>query len=93
MVIFYSKDCESCSGNHALAKIKSLCKKKGLDFQERRVIFWDRWEKEASEIMKINEGLKLPFFYNDDTGSTLAGFSLTPLDTLESWIDKCLKNG
>ena len=87
MIIFYSKDCESCSGNHALTKIKSLCNKKGLDFQERRVIFWDRWEKEANDIIELNKGLKLPFFYNSETEATLYGFSLTPLDTLEKWLE------
>lgn len=88
MVILYSKSCEGCSGNHALTKVKQVCAKKGIEFQERRVIFWDRWEKEANEIIELNEGLKLPFFYNIDTGSVLVGNSLTPLDTIENWLKK-----
>lgn len=89
MIIFYSVSCEGCSGNHALAKIKQLCKKNDLDFGERRTIYWDRWEKEAEAIMKNNEGLKLPFFYHEESGLTLEANSLTPLDAIEKWIDKC----
>lgn len=86
MIILYSRDCQGCSGNHALNKIKQVCKKEGIDFQERRTIFWDRWEKEANEIMEANEGLKLPFFYNTDNGNILVGNSLTPLQTIENWV-------
>ena len=87
MIILYSVSCEGCAGNQALSKVKQVCKKEGIDFQERRTIFWDRWEKEADEIMKINN-VKLPFFYNTDTGQVLVGNSLTPLDTIENWIKK-----
>lgn len=91
MVILYSESCEGCSGNHALTKVKQVCKEQGIDFQERRVIFWDRWEKEANEIMELNEGLKLPFFFETTSQQVLRANSLTPLDSLERWIDKCLK--
>ena len=34
MIIFYSKSCESCAGNHALANMKNHCRRQGVDFQE-----------------------------------------------------------
>lgn len=88
MIIFYSKTCESCTGNHALAKMKEHCKKQGVDFQEHRTILWERYEQEAEEIMKLNKGLELPFFYSTNTGLTLKGYSLTPLDTLQKLIEE-----
>lgn len=91
-IYFYSRECNSCSGNHALDKMKQVCKKQGVDFQERRTILWERFEQEADEIMELNEGLKLPFFYFEGTGAVLKGDSLTPLDTIEKWLDKCLKS-
>lgn len=92
MIVFYSKSCESCSGNHALMKMKTHCKKQGVDFQERRTILWERYEQEADEIMELNEGLKLPFFYSTNSGEVLKGYSMTPLDTLEKLIKED-KNG
>lgn len=86
MIIFYSSNCESCAGNHALRKVKQVCHQRGLEFQERRTIFWKVWEKEANSIIEVNDGLKLPFFYNTETGDVLKGFSLTPLDTIENWL-------
>jgi len=85
-VYLYSKECQGCKGNHALNKVKQVCREKGIDFQERRTIFWKKWEEEANEIMKINEGLELPFFYRDDTGDVLKGNSLTPLETITKWL-------
>ena len=87
MIIFYSKSCESCSGNQALSKMKAYCEKKEIDFQEHRTILWERYEQEANKIMELNEGLKLPFFYNSETGQVLEGNSLTPLDTLKQLVD------
>ena len=92
MIIFYSKSCESCAGNNALAKMQEHCKKQGVDFETRRTILWDRFEKESDKIMELNEGLKLPFFYSTNTGETLAGFSLTPLDILQKLIEKDKEN-
>lgn len=92
MIVFYSKSCEGCSGNQALQKMESYCKKQGVEFQERRTILWERYEQEANEIMELNEGLELPFFYNTETGETLKGYSLTPLDTLQKLIEED-KNG
>ena len=86
-IIYYSRDCGGCSGNHALNKVKQVCKKEGLDFQERRTIFWKVWENEARGIIELNEGLKLPFFYNTETGDVLKGSSLTPLDSVEHWLE------
>lgn len=45
------------------------------------------YEKEANKILELNPGLKLPFFYSTNTGETIEGFSLTPLDTLQRLID------
>ena len=87
MIIFYSESCESCSGNHALSNMKSHCKKQGVGFQEHRTILWKRYEEEANNIIKLNPGLKLPFFYSTNSGETLAGYSLTPLDTLQKLIE------
>lgn len=84
--IFFSKSCEGCSGNHALDKMKQVCKKHGVDFQEHRTILWERYEEEANKIMELNPGLELPFFYRDDTGDVLRGNSLTPLEQIEQFI-------
>ena len=86
MIIFYAKSCESCSGNRALEKMKSYCKERGVDFQEHRTILWERYEQEANEIMKLNPGLKLPFFYNSETGKTLEGNSFTPLEEIQKLV-------
>lgn len=88
MIVFYSKSCEGCRGNQALAKMKSYCKKQGVDFQERRTVLWEMYEKEANEIMELNPGLKLPFFYDTETERTLEGDSFTPLETLQELVDK-----
>ena len=86
-VIFYSKSCEGCSGNHALDKMKQVCKKQGVNFQEHRTILWERYEEEANKIMELNPGLKLPFFYSTNSGEVLEGFSQTPLATLQKLIE------
>lgn len=86
MVIFYSKTCEGCSGNQALVRMKEHCKKQGVDFQEHRTILWERYEQEANEIMEQNEGLKLPFFYNTETGEVLEGNTFTPTEELRKLI-------
>ena len=83
MIVFYSQNCEDCTGNHALAKMRNICEQQGIQFQERRTVLWIRFEEEANEIMKINPGLKLPFFYNTETGQTLHGTSFTPIDELQ----------
>lgn len=94
MIVFYSKSCEGCAGNHALAKMKEHCKKQDVVFQERRTVLWERYEEEANKIMELNEGLELPFFYSTNTGEILSGYSLTPLDTLQKLInaDKSSEN-
>ena len=86
-VYFYSKSCEGCSGNRALAKMKQVCEEGGVKFQERRTILWDRFEQEADEIMELNPGLQLPFFYNSETGQVLHGNSFTPLEEIERLIE------
>ena len=87
MIVFYSESCEDCQGNHALTKMKTYCKRQGVDFEERRTILWIRYEEEAKEIMKLNDGLKLPFFYSTNSGQVLSGFSMTPLDTLQKLVE------
>lgn len=87
MIVFYSKSCESCAGNHALAKMKNHCKRQGVKFEEHRTVLWVRYEDEAKQIMELNEGLKLPFFYSTNSGEVLPGYSLTPLETLQKLID------
>lgn len=86
MIIFYSKSCEGCVGNHALDKMKQVCKKHGIDFQEHRTILWERYEEEADKIMELNPGLKLPFFWNEATQEAMEGNSLTPLEQIEKFI-------
>ena len=93
MIIFYSKSCEGCTGNQALQKMQSFCKDQGVEFQEHRTVLWERYEQEADKIMELNPGLELPFFYGSTSGETLAGFSLTPLDTLQKLINKEKNNG
>lgn len=66
--------------------MKAHCKKQEVDFQERRTILWERYEQEANEIMKINKGLELPFFYNTDTGEVLKGDSFTPLEEITKLV-------
>lgn len=88
MIVFYSKNCESCTGNHALAKMKEHCKKQDVDFQEHRTILWERYEEEANKIMELNPGLELPFFFSTNSQEVLSGFSQTPLDTLQTLIEK-----
>ena len=85
-VIHYTKDCQGCFGNLSEKKVQQVCKKYGVTFEEHRTIFWDVWEKEAEEIMKLNAGLKLPFFYETETGAVLQTNSLTPLETIEKWL-------
>ena len=87
-IYLYDTSCEGCFGNHALDKMKQVCKQQEVEFQERRTIFWDRWEKEAEEIKEANPGLELPFFYCVETGEVKIGNSLTPLEDLENWVKK-----
>lgn len=85
MVIWYSRECSSCAGNHALDKMKQVCKKQGIDFQEHRTILWERYEEEANKIMELNPGLELPFFFNEATQQVMVGNSLTPLEQIEKF--------
>lgn len=86
MIIFYSKTCESCSGNRSLSQMNTLCKKHGVEFQTRRTIFWRRFEEEAEEIM-AKSGAKIPFFYGTESGVVLEGTSFTPLSDIEKLIE------
>ena len=92
MIIFYSKTCEGCTGNQALLKMREHCRRQEVEFQEHRTVLWERYEKEANEIMEMNKGLELPFFYSTNTGEVLKGYSLTPLETLQKLIEE-YKNG
>ncbi len=86
MIIWYSRECNSCSGNHALDKMKQVCKERGIDFQEHRTILWERYEEEANKIMELNPGLELPFFWNEATQEAMKGDSFTPLEQIEKFI-------
>ena len=86
MIVFYSSSCEGCSGNRALANMKARCKKAGVDFQERRTIFFYVFENEANEIME-KTGVKLPFFYGTESGRVLKGNSFTPLEEIDRLIE------
>ena len=88
MIIWYSRECSSCIGNQSLEKMKQFCKKQGVDFEERRTILWKAYEDEANSIMEVNEGLKLPFFFNDETQEVLRGNTFTPTEELEKLIEK-----
>lgn len=88
-VLLYSVDCPNCQANHTLGKIKQICKQKNIDFDERRTIYWDIWEKEANQIMELNEGLKLPFLYDTASGKAQHITSLETLDSIENFIKRC----
>lgn len=85
MIIFYSKGCEGCAGNRALANMKARCNKAGVKFMERRTIFFYVFENEANEIME-KSGVKLPFFYGTESGKVLEGNSFTPLEDIDRLI-------
>lgn len=68
--------------------MQQRCKENGIDFETRRTILWDRYEKEAKEIMEINPNLTLPFFYGTESGEVLKGTSFTPLDEIDELIEK-----
>lgn len=88
MVIFYSKTCDGCSGNHALMNMKSECKKRGVEFEERRTLLWHVFEEEADAIMDANlddnneRKFNLPFFYGEKSGQVVNGNSFTPVDKI-----------
>lgn len=88
MIVFYTKTCDGCSGNHALVNMKSYCKQKGVNFEERRTILWHVYEEEANAIMDSNldgdgnRKVNLPFFYGTNSGQILSGNSFTPTDSI-----------
>lgn len=84
-IIFYSKTCEGCAGNHALTNMQARCKSKGVDFEERRTILWKVYKEEADSIMEIT-GISLPFFYGTESQKVLSGNSFTPLDEIDKLI-------
>ena len=91
MIVFYSKSCEGCSGNQALAKMQTYCEKRGVEFQERRTVLWELYEKEANELMEAYN-IKMPFFYSTNSGEVLVGNTLTPLEQIEELVKKDIKN-
>lgn len=90
MIIWYSRECSSCSGNRAIAKMKARCKYKGVDFEVRRTILWKKYEEEADSIMEIT-GVKLPFFYSTKSETVMEGNSFTTLDEIDKLIEEELK--
>lgn len=85
MIVFYSKSCEGCSGNKSLAKMKSRCKLKDVEFETRRTILWKRYEEEADRIMEVM-GVELPFFYSTEAEVAMEGDSFTTLDDIDKLI-------
>lgn len=85
MIIFYAKTCEGCAGNQALAKMKAHCEKYGVDFEERRTVLWEVYEREAQEIMD-NASIELPFFYGTLSNKVLSGNTLTTLEEIDKLI-------
>ena len=94
MIIFYTKTCDGCSGNHALTNMQSYCKQKGVEFEERRTILWHVYEEEADKIIELSKdedgkpGIGLPFFYGTESGGVLSGNSFTPVDSVLELIKK-----
>lgn len=87
MIVFYSKSCEGCAGNQALSKMKAYCEKRGVEFQERRTVLWELYEKEANELMETYN-IKMPFFYSTNSGEVLVGNTLTPLEEIQELVKK-----
>ena len=85
MIVFYTASCEGCAGNQSLSKMKTHCKKEGVDFAERRTIFFYVFENEANEIME-KTGVKLPFFYGTKSGKVLVGNTFTPIEQIDALI-------
>lgn len=96
MIVFYTKTCDGCTGNHALVNMKSYCKQKGVEFEERRTIFWHVFEEEADAIMDANldengkRKIELPFFYSTESGDMLSGNSFTPTEEILKLIESDL---
>ena len=86
MIVFYSNNCEGCTGNQALTRMKTHCEKAGVDFQERRTIFFFFFEDEANEIME-KTGVKLPFFYGTKSEQVLEGNTFTPIEDIDALIE------
>lgn len=98
MIVFYTKTCDGCYGNHALRNMKSYCAQKGVDFEERRTVLWHVYEEEANSIMDTNldenkkRKIELPFFYGTISGEMLSGDSFTPTDSILELIKKEKEN-
>lgn len=91
MIVWYSRECSSCAGNQALSKMEAYCKKRGVEFQERRTILWERYEQEANEIMDAY-GVKMPFFYATNSGEVLVGNTFTPIEDIQKLVNKEIEN-
>lgn len=90
MIVFYSVDCQGCKGNQSLMRMKAVCNSKKVDFQERRTIFWQQYEREANAIMDV-ANVKLPFFYGTNSHTVLEGDSFTPITKIEQMVQEELK--
>ena len=85
-IIYYDRGCGSCAGNQSIQKIKKFCEKEGVEFQEHRTILWKVYENEANEIIELNEGLELPFFYGESTGLVLESSTFSLTDDLKKLV-------
>lgn len=85
MIIYYSKECGSCKGTQELALVKNYAKQAGVEFMERRTIFWDRFEKEAQEISEAFN-VELPFFYGSNSKIVYTEEQLKNVQTIHEFI-------
>lgn len=86
-IFYYSKECGSCKNSQELALMKTYCQEKGVDFSERRTIFFDRFEKEAEQISK-DQGVELPFFYAVKAKKAVEQKDLTHIEDLKDFIER-----
>lgn len=85
MIIFYSRTCESCSGNRALTLMEAECKKYGVSFEQRRTVLWEKWKEEAEDIAEVCQ-TTLPFFYSTEANEAIHGSSFLPVEELRKLI-------
>lgn len=86
-IFYYSKECGSCHQPEEIALMKSYCQEKGVDFSERRTLFWDRFEKEANDISKAYN-VELPFFYSSNNKEVAKPETMKNIEKLKEFIER-----
>lgn len=86
-IFYYSKECGSCHLPQEIALMKSYCQEKGVDFSERRTLFWDRFEKEANDISKAHN-VELPFFYSSNNKEVAKPETMKNIEKLKEFIER-----